>query len=159
MTRSILVPTLALLCLAGTPAPASADITGFWGFSPTPASRRATGFAVGMSLVVAGFEFEYGNTTESDLKGAPGLRTGMFNALIQTPTSGIQLYVTAGGGFYRETYRDISETSFATNIGGGVKMTLAGPLRLRVDYRIFSLRGDPLFPSPKRLYAGLNFSF
>jgi hypothetical protein len=159
MTRHSLVATLALLCLVGAPAPAAADITGFWGFSPTPASRRTGGFAVGVNLIVVGFEFEYGNTTESDLKGAPGLKTGMFNALVQTPTSGIQLYVSAGGGLYRETYRDRSETSVATNIGGGVKATLVGPLRLRVDYRIFSLRGDPLYPTPKRLYAGLNFSF
>ena len=26
-------------------------------------------------------------------------------------------------------------------MGGGVKMSLAGPLRLRLDYRVFTLRG------------------
>ena len=27
------------------------------------------------------------------------------------------------------------------NVGGGVKVNLAGPLRLRFDYRIFTLAG------------------
>jgi hypothetical protein len=159
MRRTLTIALLALGALIGRPAPAAADITAFWGFSPTPESRRSTGFAVGINLLVVGFEFEYGNTREDELAGAPGVRTGMFNALVQTPTSKVQLYVTAGGGIYRETYRDVSETSVGTNFGGGVKMHLAGPLRLRVDYRIFALRGDPLYPTPKRLYAGLNLAF
>jgi hypothetical protein len=159
MQRAILITLVAAAGLAGLPAPAAADITAFWGFSPTPESRRTSGFAFGVNVIVVGFEFEYGNTVERELDGAPGVRTGMFNALVQTPTSNIQLYVTAGGGLFRETYRERAETWFGTNIGGGVKMRLAGPLRLRVDYRIFSLRGDPLYPTPKRLYAGLNFSF
>ena len=29
------------------------------------------------------------------------------------------------------------------NTGGGVKITLLGPLRVRVDYRVFTLRGEP----------------
>jgi opacity protein-like surface antigen len=159
MGRSPFVAMLVLACLVGRPAPAAADITAFWGFSPTPESRRTAGFAFGVNLVLVGFEFEYGNTSEVEAKGAPGLRTGMFNALVQTPTSNVQLYVTAGGGFYRERFRELSETSFGTNIGGGVKMNIAGPVRLRVDYRIFALRGDPLYASPKRLYAGVNVSF
>lgn len=159
MQRTIVIGVLAAAALLGRPAPASADITAFWGFSPTPETRRTGGFAFGVNLLVVGFEFEYGHTRESELEGAPGVRTGMVNALVQTPTSNVQLYVTAGGGFFRERYRDRSETGFGTNIGGGVKFQLAGPLRARIDYRIFNLRGDPLYPTPKRLYAGLNFSF
>ena len=95
-----------------------------------------------MSLIVVGFEFEYGNTSEGTDDLAPSLRTGMLNGVIQTPTR-TQLYLTAGGGFYRERLGDASETSFGTNIGGGIKLPLAGPVRLRLDYRVFTLRGQP----------------
>jgi hypothetical protein len=83
----------------------------------------------------------------------------MFNALVMTPTSGIQLYATAGGGFFRERLVDERETNFGTNIGGGVKLSLLGPLRLRLDYRIFNLRGNARHGTPHRLYAGANISF
>ena len=52
-----------------------------------------------------------------------------------------------------------SETNVGMNVGGGVKMSLAGPLRLRFDYRVFTLRGTPLYPQPQRFYAGLNLKF
>jgi hypothetical protein len=45
------------------------------------------------------------------------------------------------------------------NVGGGVKVNLAGPLRLRFDYRVFTLQGDPLHSNPQRFYAGLNLKF
>jgi hypothetical protein len=34
-----------------------------------------------------------------------------------------------------------------------------GPLRLRLDYRVFQLRGHPLHAQSQRLYAGLNLTF
>ena len=34
-----------------------------------------------------------------------------------------------------------SQTNFGSNIGGGAKINLVGPLRLRVDYRVFNLHG------------------
>ena len=64
----------------------------------------------------------------------------------------------AAGG-YQETLADNSETQVGINVGGGVKWTLAGPLRLRLDYRIFTLQGDPRHPRPQRFYAGLNLKF
>ena len=105
-----------------------------------------------------GFEFEYAGVVEKPANGAPALRTAMLNGLVQTPTK-TQLYLTAGGGFYRERLANESETSVATNIGGGVKLSLAGPIRLRIDYRVFSLRGSPLYSNPQRVYAGLNIAF
>ena len=33
----------------------------------------------------------------------------MGNVLIQTPTGRAQLYFTAGGGFYQETYRTFAD--------------------------------------------------
>jgi hypothetical protein len=152
---SLMLGTCLLLV---APATAHADITAFLGFSPTPATRSTGGVALGVSLVVVGFEFEYAHTTEDPLSKAPGLRTGMVNALVQTPTSA-QVYVTAGGGFFSETLGTASENSFGTNIGGGIKLGLVGPLRLRVDYRIFHLHGAPLYSTPQRFYAGANVSF
>lgn len=155
--------TIAFLLLAAldfaTPRTAYADITGFLGVSPTPSSRPVRGVAFGVNLIVVGFELEYANTAEDKLKGAPGLRTGMVNGLVQTPTSKTQFYVTAGGGFFRETLDKDSHTSFGTNIGGGMKLGVAGPLRLRLDYRVFTLRGSPHYKTPQRFYAGANISF
>ena len=106
-----------------------------------------------------GFELEYAHTSEDPVEDAPSVRTGMINGLVQTPTSRTQFYLTAGGGFYRETLDDDSVTNVGTNIGGGVKVGLVGPLRLRLDYRIFSLRGSPRYKNPHRFYAGANVSF
>jgi hypothetical protein len=158
MTRRLVTAGLALLIVALIPAPSYADATAFWGFSPTPASRSTKGLAFGIGLIIVGFEFEYANTTESVETAAPSLKTGMINGLLQTPTH-TQLYLTAGGGFFRERLAGEGETNIGTNIGGGIKIGLAGPLRLRLDYRVFNLRGTPLYPHPQRFYAGVNFSF
>ncbi len=40
-----------------------------------------------------------------------------------------------------------------------MKIKLAGPLRLRLDYRVFLLRGSPLYEKPQRFYAGINLGF
>ncbi len=143
------------------PSTASADITGFLGATPTPTVRSVKGLAAGMGLLVAGFEVEYAQTTEDLVKAAPQLRTFMFNGLVQTPIpiGGIQFYGTAGGGVFRETMNLASETNVGINVGGGVKISLAGPLRLRFDYRVFTLRGTPMYAKPQRFYAGLNLKF
>jgi opacity protein-like surface antigen len=143
------------------PSSASADITAFLGTNPTPVNRLTTGFGVGVGLVIVGFEFEYGHTRENLDELVPGLRTYMFNGLLQTPIpiAGMQFYGTAGGGVYREALDDVSETNVGINVGGGVKVSLAGPLRLRFDYRIFTLQGDPRHSKPQRFYAGVNLKF
>jgi hypothetical protein len=158
MTRTLCTLLLVVVLVGAVPRRAAADATAFWGLSPTASARSARGFAVGVSLLVVGFEFEYASTAEDELELAPALRTGMINALIQTPTR-TQFYLTAGGGFYRERLAGEGETHFGTNIGGGVKLPLTGPLRLRLDYRVFNLRGSPIYKSPQRFYAGLNLSF
>jgi len=152
---------MALAALVLLPSTASADFTAFLGVNPTPSSRVVRGLSLGVGLVIVGFEFEYANTSEDLDEVAPGLRTVMFNGLVQTPVpiAGMQFYATAGGGGYRETLNDVSETHVGINVGGGVKMTLAGPLRLRLDYRVFTLQGDPRHSKPQRFYAGLNLKF
>jgi len=146
-----------LLC----PASAHADITAFLGVNPTPVNRAVRGFAVGAGLLVVGFEVEYANTSEDETEGAPGLRTFMGNGLLQTPIpiAGMQFYGTAGAGVYNESLFGVSETHVGINVGGGVKMALVGPLRLRLDYRVFTLQGDPRHPKPHRFYAGINLKF
>lgn len=160
-----MVTNLVRVCICSlilaVPATAYADLTAFIGVTPTPASRPVRGFAGGAGLLIVAFEFEYANTSEDLRELAPQLQTYMGNGLLQTPIpiAGLQFYVTAGGGVYRERLATLSETNVGVNVGGGVKMSLLGPLRLRVDYRVFTLRGSPLHGNTQRIYAGLNLKF
>jgi opacity protein-like surface antigen len=157
--RTILTAALVATVLA--PGRARADLTAFVGVNATPANRPVTGIAVGVGVLVVGVEFEYANTREDAAAAAPALKTGMFNLLVQTPfpVAGLQVYGTAGGGVYREQFGEDRHTHVGANVGGGAKITLAGPLRLRLDYRIFTLRGAPRERRPQRFYAGLNLAF
>jgi len=152
------VAVCALFGLMAAPNTAHADITAFLG-AATPETRMAKGLSFGVSVIVVGFEVEYSDISAKEDAGAPRIRTGMVNAIVQTPTPGVQLYGTAGVGGYRENLLGESETSTAFNIGGGLKMGLLGPLKLRVDYRLFTLRGNPVEQTVHRVYAGLNTSF
>lgn len=164
MFKRVLIPAVTML-LCALASPAFADLTVFLGVSPTPERRLVKGAAFGTGLLVVGFEFEYAATSADEDLLAPSLTTGMANVLVQTPVpiGRFQFYATAGGGLFRERLRtaaiDHQETSFGSNIGAGTKMTLSGPLRLRLDYRLFSLRGDALHDKVHRFYAGLNLAF
>jgi opacity protein-like surface antigen len=152
---------LATLVCGLIAAPAFADITAFIGANTTPANRQVRGLAAGIGLLVVGFEFEYANTTDDLAASAPSLTTGSGNIMFQTPVAffGFQPYFTAGGGLYRETLGTHQDTSFALNTGGGVKIALIGPVRLRVDYRVFRLGSGALHSPAHRIYAGLNLKF
>ena len=145
--------------LAATPA--RADLTGFIGANTTPANRQVRGGALGFGLLIVGFELEYAFTPDEPLASAPSLKTGMGNLLLQTPVAifGFQPYFTTGGGLYQEELGAHSQTGVGLNTGGGVKISLAGPLRLRVDYRVFKLGNDALYSPAHRVYAGLNLKF
>jgi hypothetical protein len=158
MPRIGLLIALVAVISVGTASPAQADVTAFWGFAPKPDMHNARGFSVGISMLIVGFEGEYATLVEDSPKVAPGLRTGMINGMLQTPTS-TQLYVTIGGGVYREDLDSAQATHFGTNVGGGIKIGIAGPLRLRIDYRIFTLHGSPVYRHPQRLYVGANLKF
>ena len=154
----------SVFCLLLTAAPAYADLTGFLGVNPTPVKRPVKGFALGAGLVIVGFEAEYADTSEDTEFGGPELRTFMFNGLLQTPVAiaGFQFYGTLGGGVYHETLSTEPNngiTNFGSNIGGGAKINLAGPLRLRLDYRVFNLHGTPRHTPVQRFYAGINLKF
>ena len=156
MTRLRPFAVFALLLLVA--APARADVTGFIGADLTPTNRRVLGGAFGIGLLVIGFEGEYAFTPDDPKASAPSLTTGMGNVLLQTPVAifGVQPYFTTGAGLYRETLGTHQDTSFGFNTGGGVKITLIGPLRLRVDYRVFKLGSDALYSPAHRIYVGLN---
>ena len=152
---------LAAALLAVTAVPARADLTAFIGANTTPANRQVRGAALGFGLLIVGFELEYAYTPDDPTAAAPSLKTGMGNVLLQTPVAfmGFQPYFTTGGGIYQEELGTHSDTSIAFNTGGGVKVSLAGPIRLRVDYRIFKLGSGALYSPAHRFYAGLNLKF
>ena len=173
---------LALLLLLGAPGSARADLTAFVGglfrseigLDAVDSNTRQThGLAVGFSLIIVGLEFEWSQTGGDDLDDGcvamrgvctPALATGMGNVLLQTPRGllPLQLYATVGAGAYRARYEVVDENDygFGTNVGGGAKIELIGPLRLRVDYRVFNLSGGDLVDStPQRIYVGANLAF
>jgi hypothetical protein len=148
----------ALTFVLASAAPASADITAFIGLSPTPENHAIRGFSAGVSLLVIGFEFEYAHLSEDQDEALPGLKTYSGNVLVQTPTS-MQLYATIGAGGYRENLGPFQETHAGVNIGGGIKVPLLGPIRVRADYRVFQLRGSPIHSTYQRFYVGGNLAF
>ena len=157
MTR-IRTAGIAVALLAVTAIPARADITAFIGANTTPANRQVRGAALGLGLLVVAFEVEYAYTPDDPTATAPSLKTGMGNVILQTPVAfmGFQPYFTTGGGLYQEELGTHSDTGIGFNTGGGVKVSLAGPIRLRVDYRVFKLGSGALNSPAHRFYAGLN---
>jgi hypothetical protein len=160
MTKLGALALAGLMCVM-VAAPARADVTAFVGATTTPANRQARGLSAGLGLLIVAFEFEYANTTDDPAASVPTLKTGSGNVLLQTPVAlfGVQPYVTTGAGFYSETLGLRTDSGLAYNTGGGVKISLAGPLRLRVDYRVFKLGSGALYSPAHRIYAGLNLKF
>lgn len=151
---------MAVAALFAVPAAAAADVTVFFGGTNKPVRHTGTGLSLGLKLVVVGIEVEYATINEKVKDQAPQFRTGMVNALVQTPTSGAQVYATIGGGIYREELAGgPRETNTGINLGGGIKLNLAGPVKLRLDYRLFKLRGDAVYTTIHRAYVGLNAGF
>ena len=161
MARRALTLGLAALALLGLPSRAVADVTVFLGANTSPANRQVRGAAVGAGLLVVAFEFEYADTTDDPLATAPSLKTGIGNLLLQTPFAvlGIQPYFAAGGGLYQEDLGTHSDRGFVVGTGGGAKISLVGPIRLRVDYRVIRLGSGALSSPAHRVYAGLNLKF
>lgn len=162
--RPLRFSPLVLSALLFAPAHAFADATAFIGVHTNPERQALRGFAGGFSLVIIGFEAEYAQAGEDESAGVPSLMTISGNVFLQTPIPvfGTRFYLTTGTGVYREEVDAVAhkETNLVFNSGGGAKITLAGPLRVRLDYRVLKLRGEPLRPSAvHRLYAGLNLGF
>src|SRR5689334_12675876 len=161
MRHPLLTTIIAAIVMLLVPALAQADATLFIGANTSPVNRTAKGFAIGAGLLVIGFEFEYSDTTNDVNAGAPSLKTGTGNLLLQSPIAfaGFQPYFEVGGGIYHEELNTISNTGFVGGTGGGLKISLIGPIRLRVDYRAFTLRNGALTTPANRVYAGVNLKF
>jgi opacity protein-like surface antigen len=154
------VGLLLVVLLAAGAGPAWADATVFIGANTTPTNHQVRGFSLGVGFIL-GVEFEYANSGEDAESDAPALRTGSASAIVQPPfgIGGVQPYATFGIGLYREQLEAHEQTGFATNLGGGLKITLFGPIRLRIDYRLFRLGDDALHSPAHRVYGGLNLRF
>ncbi|MBK5297675.1 MAG: outer membrane beta-barrel protein [Vicinamibacteria bacterium] len=174
--RRICLLLCALLVMLLGASPAHADLTAFIGAQSSPSTRMTRGISGGSGFLVVAFEGEYAQAGGDDLCPslasqagcAPSVRTVMFNGLVQTPKGivpKVQLYATVGGGYYRVRFESqgVQDTGFGTNVGGGVKIDLAGPLRLRLDYRLFKLTKETeaggYMPTAQRFYAGVNLAF
>jgi hypothetical protein len=153
--------TLCLAAILAGATPAFADATLFVGTTLSPANRPVWGASGGVSLVIVGFEIEYAKTTDDPGATAPSLTTISGNGYIQTPVEifHVQPYLTGGVGGFSETLGTHNEKGLASNTGGGARISLAGPLRLRVDYRVFKLGGGALVSPAHRVYVGLNLKF
>jgi hypothetical protein len=163
MARRLTLLATVLLVLSHA-HPAFADATAFLGVHANPERQQVRGFAGGVSLLIVGFEGEYATAGEDETDGLPSLTTFSGNVFAQTPFPiiGMRFYATTGVGAYREEFDAIGheETNVVFNTGGGAKISLVGPLRLRLDYRVLKLRGEPLRDSVvHRWYAGINLAF
>jgi len=142
------------------------DVTVFSGLITGRAARRSSGWTLGGGGSAVRFELEYARSTSNGAKDAPAVATMMINLLVQSsqPRGRIRFYGTAGLGLWGESFVDGHDGGEAGyNLGGGAKITIAGPLAARLDYRVFLFRGSPdgapSTPTPHRLSAGLTFGF
>ena len=160
-TFSIRLAMVVVALLAGA-ADARADVTAFLGVS-APSTGFAQGFSFGGGRPPVLFEIEYARSVNGPREATPSLYTGSINLLIQpdVPVRGMLIYGIGGVGAYGEAFGSGvgGGVDTCTNVGGGVKVALAGPLRVRLDYRVFLLHGMPKDKRPQRLYAGLSLGF
>ena len=158
MKRIALVTALLSLALL-IPSRAFADFTAFLGVNPTPVNRPVRGFSGGAGLPhrrlrVRVCEHERG-------RGAVGAEAADLHVQRPRADAGSHrrhavLRYRRRRRRYRERLFDFTETHVGYNIGGGIKMSLAGPLRLRFDYRVFTLKGEPRHTNPQRFYVGIE---
>lgn len=80
------------------------------------------------------------------------------------------IFVVAGVGVWGEGFEAGKRTGVlsAVNVGGGVLLNITGPLKLRLDYRLFRLGEvskeeigaiSPSRKHPQRIAAGLSVRF
>ena len=155
--RRILVALAILLCAS---VPARADLTVFAGLQGSPVIRPTTGISLGFGVLLVGWEVEIARVTEELEDRAPSISAGTGSVYVQNPVpiGGVQLYAIAGAGLYRERLGALEQTDVHLALGGGAKIELVAPLKLRLDYRYFRLR-DAIKPDAQRLYAGLTLGF
>src|SRR5262249_49137925 len=139
MRRLFIQANLVSVFLAAGAMPAAADATAYLGVMTAGGPRLAVGFAYPHSPWMVGYE--PGLMTAVGPATSKQSSVGAFSAsVIVQPRStihGFQLYGPAGFGLYGEVYdHGGSGEVLATNIGGGARVGLAGPLKLRLDSRL-----------------------
>lgn len=131
--------TLALLLLFTLSSRiARADGTFLAGAMHTDRVRPAIGWAFSHCPQVAGFEIEYFSTHPGDENDRASAGSIIASVIVQPVAIGrAQIYGIGGFGLWGEKYANGGGTgeAGAKSIGGGVKIWLAEPLRLRIDYR------------------------
>lgn len=150
----------AAAVLLASPRVAHADGTVFAGAFLTPARETLRGFSVGMTVILAGVEFEYARVAEDEEARTPSHQAGSLSVLVQTPTGRVKLYGLLGAGLFRDQIGGATIESGATlHAGGGLKIGLAGPVGLRLDYRVISFSREGEDRHRQRVYAGLRVEF
>jgi hypothetical protein len=161
---------IAAVGLLTCATPARADATVFFGGLASGGFQSVAGISVGMfprdGGSWLGFDLE---STETRGKGGRDIETYGGNFLVQWPVVArrLQYYAALGFGIYTETTDDGRGSGLVAtkNGGGGLKITLVGPLKIRLDYRLFFLgdAGDSALgdinPHPQRFTAGVVVAF
>ncbi len=156
----LLAAALATLTVLCTPRDAQADLTAFVGTFRTTENQPVRGVSLGMKILLVGIELEYAFAPEDTEKRLSSIQEGSAALIAETPTGRVKLYGLAGAGVYRERLGDVTvANSWSLHIGGGLKIGLAGPIGIRVDYRLVTLNGRATDKQQQRLYAGLNLNF
>jgi len=164
----VLAPLMMLgfapAAVAQTPPP-DVNLTAFVAAAMAPDAHAARGIGVGARPQPGplSIEFEYCRGRSDPMTGMPSIVTFAANLMVQVPVRRrLQLYGTVGVGFYViQSDLDTSEGNDGPNFGGGVKLALAGPVKLRIDYRAFHLApidGD-YHSNVQRLSLGLVVGF
>jgi hypothetical protein len=167
--RTVIVRAgLIVMLLAAAAAPASADATLSFGLQTTSAPHPTIAIAWGRWPGTVGFELEYAGTVGRATEARPSVGTITVNALVLTPVRvrSARVYALAGFGLYGEQGggRGSGEVA-AKDIGVGMKIPLSGPLKFRLDYRLFLLGpgdgspGSPRSHHPRRLSAAISLRF
>jgi hypothetical protein len=160
------------LSLGAGPSTARADATVFVGGLASGSMRSINGVSIGLfppqTAGMGGFELEYARTVKGDTMSRIDTLGG--NVVLQSMVFArrLQMYGSLGAGMYGETDVDGrgSGEVASGNFGGGVKVHVGGPLRLRFDYRIFMLGHAPdaatgftLHRHPQRASVGFGIAF
>jgi hypothetical protein len=162
---------LVALVLSGSVVMAQArefpiNVTVHGGVALAPDAHPAIGVAVGVRPrpTPVSLEFEFARSRSEPAAGVPGIVTLQGNLLFQVPvrSARVEVYGTVGAGLYT-LLRDngLSEPNDARNFGGGVKVWLADPVKLRVDYRairLFPISGE-YHSNAHRVSVGLVAGF
>lgn len=159
-------PWLLALVLM-TPASARADVTMLVGLTAVEGLRPSLAWSFGYRPSAVGVEVEYLSTTPGDYTAG-----GIFGSVIVVPVTiaRAEVFVIGGVGVWGEGFDGGKRTGVLTaaNVGGGILLGLAGPLRLRIDYRLFRLGEvskeeigaiNPSRKYPQRIAAGLSLRF